>query len=133
MEHFSSNGLGYNKEEVNDFVDYVIKKTEENVTTIKSQYEEIRRLQDELEHYKRIENTLDTIYNEKKDLAEKEATFIINEAKDNASRIINDSLVKAKQLEMEKQAMDANLKIIKKKVRNCLLEQLNAVEDIETL
>lgn len=133
MEHFSSNGLGYNKEEVNDFVDYVIKKTEENVTTIKSQYEEIRRLQDELEHYKKLENTLDTIYNEKKDLAEKEATFIINEAKDNASRIINDSLVKAKQLEMEKQAMDANLKIIKKKVRNCLLEQLNAVEEIETL
>ena len=31
MEHFSSDGLGYNKSEVNEFVDYVIKKTEENI------------------------------------------------------------------------------------------------------
>ena len=45
MEHFSSDGLGYNKSEVNEFVDYVIKKTEENIYTIKSQLDEIKRLQ----------------------------------------------------------------------------------------
>ena len=48
MEHFSSDGLGYNKSEVNEFVDYVIKKTEENIYTIKSQLDEIKRLQEEL-------------------------------------------------------------------------------------
>ena len=37
---------GYKREEVNDFVDYVIRKTEENILTIKSQKEEIERLKE---------------------------------------------------------------------------------------
>ena len=66
-------------------------------------------------------------------LAEKEANLILSEAKDNANRIINDALIKAQKIEMEKQAFETNLKIIKKKVRNNLLEQLNRIEEIETL
>lgn len=133
MEHFSSDGLGYNKSEVNEFVDYVIKKTEENIYTIKSQLDEIKRLQEELDRYKSLESALLKANEDKKSLAEKEAELIVSEAKDNANRIINDALLKAQKVEMEKETFENNLKIIKKKVRNNLLEQLNKIEEIETL
>jgi len=133
MEHFNSDALGYNKSEVNEFVDYVIKKTEENIYTIKSQLDEIKRLQDELERYKNLESALLKANDDKVSLAEKEANLILTEAKDNANRIVNDALIKAQKIEMEKQTFEANLKIIKKKVRNNLIEQLNKLEEIETL
>lgn len=133
MEHFNSDALGYNKSEVNEFVDYVIKKTEENIYTIKSQLDEIKRLTDELNRYKEIESSLLKSHDDRISLAEKEANLILSEAKDNANRIINDALIKAQKIEMEKQAFETNLKIIKKKVRNNLLEQLNRIEEIETL
>ena len=70
---------------------------------------------------------------DKKNLAEKEAELIVSEAKDNANRIINDALLKAQKVQIEKETFENNLKIIKKKVRNNLLEQLNKIEEIETL
>jgi len=133
MEHFNSDTLGYNKTEVNEFVDYVIKKTEENIYTIKNQLDEIKRLTDELNRYKEIESSLLKSHDDRITLAEKEANLILTEAKDNANRIVNDALIKAQKIEMEKQTFETNLKIIKKKVRNNLLEQLNRLEEIETL
>ena len=44
---FSNNNSGYSKAEVNEFVDYVIKKTEDNILTIKKQKEEIEYLRKE--------------------------------------------------------------------------------------
>ena len=37
MDNFTNVTDGYRKEEVNEFVDYVIRKTEENILTIKKQ------------------------------------------------------------------------------------------------
>ena len=48
---------GYNKQEVNEFVDYVIKKTEENILTIKKQKDEIDYLKSENERLKRLEQS----------------------------------------------------------------------------
>ena len=76
MEHFNSDALGYNKTEVNEFVDYVIKKTEENIYTIKSQLDEIKRLTDELERYKNLESALLKANDDKISVAEKEANLI---------------------------------------------------------
>ena len=133
MDHFNSSGLGYDKNEVNEFVDYVIKKTEENVKTIKNQYEEINCLKEELEKYKKMESSMNYINEEKRLLAEKEANMIISEAKDNANKIVNDALIKSQKLNMEREVLESNIKLLKKKIRNNLLEQLNLVEDIETL
>lgn len=133
MDNFNEEHLGYRKQEVNEFVDYVIKKTEENIYTIKSQLDEIKRLQEEVARYKEIENALLKTNETSKENALKEARLIVSEAKDNANRIINDALLKAQKMEMEQQAFENNLKIIKKKIRNNLLEQLNRIEEIETL
>ncbi len=132
MDNFNEEHLGYRKQEVNEFVDYVIKKTEENISTIKSQKDEILRLTNELEEYKRLYLTNFKINNPSY-LSEKEADLIIKEAKDNASRIVNDALLKAEKVENQKELLNKSIKMYKKKIRSTLMEQLDILEDIEIL
>lgn len=140
MDNFNQSQMGYDKKEVNDFVDYVIKKTEENIDTIKSQNEEIKRLNLELEKYKKIESSYQylntqTEYTttEIKRLANQQADLIIKEAKDNGSRIVNDALIKAQKIQNDKELLNKNIIICKKKIRNALMEQLDLIEEIEML
>ena len=140
MDNFNQSQMGYDKKEVNDFVDYVIKKTEENIDTIKSQNEEIKRLNLELEKYKKIESSYQylntqTEYTttEIKRLANQQADLIIKEAKDNASRIVNDALIKAQKIQIDKELLNKNIIICNKKIRNALMEQLDLIEEIEML
>ena len=141
MDNFSNvHEGGYNRQEVNDFVDYVIKKTEENILTIKKQKEEIDYLQRENERlskledsYKYIQEKLENHANEVKANAKYEAELIIREAKDNASAIINDALLKSEKVLSDKERLNNTLKIYKKKVKTALIEQLEIIEDIEVL
>ncbi len=140
MDNFNSDNNGYNKNQVNDFVDYVIKKTEDNIYTITKLQEEVIRLQDELGKYKLREENYnyanknnEKLNYELKEVARKEADLIINEAKNNANRIVNDALLKAEKADLQKMALENNIKTIKKKLRSNLLQQLDMVEDIEIL
>jgi len=58
---------------------------------------------------------------------------IVQEAKDNANKIVNDALLKARKIEIEKEALNKSIKLYKKKIRNTLIEQLEMIEDIEIL
>lgn len=140
MNNFTNVTGGYNKEEVNQFVDYVIQKTEENILTIKRQKDEIEALKKENERLKKLENSylyiqtqVENTANELKSNAKYEAELILKEAKDNASVIVNDALIKAEKLEHEKELLIQSIKSYKKKVKASLLEQLEIVEDIEFL
>lgn len=133
MDNFNSSEYGYNKKEVNEFVDYVIKKTEDNILTIKRQNDEINRLQDELSYYKKFSASVDTFSNHNRELALKEANLIVQEAKDNANRIVNEALIKAKSIEAQKEVLNKNIRLYKRKLRNTLMEQLEMLEDIEIL
>ena len=132
MDNFNEERLGYRKEEVNEFVDYVIKKTEENISTIKSQKEEIARLTNELEEYKRL-YLVNSKMNNPSYYSEKEADLIIKEAKDNASRIVNSALLKAEKIENQKEILNKSIRMYKKKIRSTIMEQLDILEDIEIL
>ena len=131
---------GYKREEVNDFVDYVIRKTEGNILTIKSQKEEIERLKEENSRLKKLENSyayiqsqIENTANEIKANAKYEADLIIKEAKDNASTIVNDALLKAEKITNEREMLNQSMKSYKRRVKNALLEQLDLIEDIEIL
>ena len=131
---------GYNRREVNDFVDYVIKKTEENVLTIKKQKDEIEYLKSENARLKNLEqsygylqNQIENNANEIKANAKYEAELIIREAKDNASSIVNDALLKSQKLIDDRERLNQTLKAYKRKVKNALMEQLEIIEDIEVL
>lgn len=141
MDNFSNvQSGGYDRKEVNDFVDYVIKKTEENIITIRNQQQEIEFLKQENERLSKLENSYMYIQNEIENRANEikanakyEAELIIREAKDNASNIVNNALLKSEKLLSDKERLNDTLKIYKRKVRAALLEQLEIIDDIEVL
>lgn len=141
MNNFSNaQDGGYNRQEVNDFVDYVIKKTEENILTIKKQKEEIEYLKKENERLSRLEqsymyiqNQIENRANEIKANAKYEADLIMREAKDNASSIVNDALLKTEKINSDRERLNQTLKVYKRKVKAALLEQLEIMDDIEVL
>ncbi|MCI8568350.1 MAG: DivIVA domain-containing protein [Bacilli bacterium] len=140
MEKFSYEANGYNRNEVNQFIIDVIKETEGIMTKVKSQNNEISSLKRELEHYKNLENTLknaiikaeETSDNIKR-IAREESEMIITDAKHNASRIVNEALLKAEKIENKSEILEKNVKIFKRKLKIIMEQQMAVVDEIEVL
>ena len=140
MEKFSLEQNGYNKEEVNQFVGDVIKQTENIVKKCKAQQVEIDKLKNQLEHYKDAETNLKKtiIQAEKasdrlKEMAKEESIMIITDAKNNASRIVNEALLKADKIETKRDILEKNLQVFKRKLKLVVEQQMAVVEEIDTL
>jgi cell division initiation protein len=140
MKKFSYEANGYNRNEVNQFIGDVIVQTEGIIARVKSQNTEIEKLKAELEHYKNIEDTLkraimkaeETGDNIKK-MARDESELIVSEAKHNASRIVNEALLRAEKIENNADLLEKNMKIFKRKLKVIMEQQMAVVEEIEVL
>ena len=140
MEKFSYEANGYNRSEVNQFIGDVITQTEGIVTRCKQQHREIEKLKAELEHYKMLEDTLkvaiikaeETGDNIKR-MAREESEMIVTDAKHNASRIVNEALLKAEKIENNAEILEKNMKIFKRKLKLIMEQQMAVVEEIEVL
>ena len=140
MDKFNYEANGYNRAEVNKFVTDVIKETEGIIKKCKDQKKEIADLKDKLSHYEDLENTLkQSLINAEKTadnvkrLAREEADIIVSDAKHNASRIVGESLLKARKIEDEADRLEKNIKIFKRKLKIIVEQQMAVVEEIETL
>ncbi len=150
MEKFNRVVRGYDPNEVNAFLDEVIKKVELMVKDMKEKdrkIEELSRLEREnqllrgkLEQYRRTEETMNrAIFMAQKTSeqmrlnAHNERETIIEEAKRNANRIINEALLKAEKTEREADALKRNIVIFKKRVKDIIETQLEVVDQIEIL
>ena len=139
MERFSSSIKGYNVNEVNKFVDDTLKEYTSMLEKLKSKDAEIISLKQELEKYKTLSNMTETINmtydtsNQIKELARNEARTIIDDAKKNASRIVNDALLEAEKIEMKADSLRRNMTVFKRRLRSALQTQLQTVEDIEEI
>ena len=140
MDKFNYEANGYNRAEVNKFVTDVIKETEGIIKKCKDQKKEIENLKDKLSHYEDLENTLkQSLINAEKTadnvkrLAREEADIIVSDAKHNASRIVGESLLKARKIEQEADTLEKNVKIFKRKLKIIVEQQMAVVEEIETL
>ncbi len=140
MEKFHYETNGYNKEEVNDFIKKVISETEGIVTKCEEQKNKIKVLEEQLRTYHRVEATLkqSLINAEKtsddiKNGATEKANIIISDAKNDASRIINDALLRAEKIDQQTDILERNIKIFKRKLKIIVEQQLAVVEEIEVL
>lgn len=140
MEKFSYEANGYNRREVNQFIGDVITQTEGIITKCKTQNAEIEKLKAELIHYRNLEDTLkvaiikaeetgDSI----KRVAREESEMILGDAKHNASRIVNEALLKAEKIEVNAELLEKNMKIFKRKLKLIMEQQMAVVEEIEVL
>lgn len=150
MEKFNYEANGYNRREVNNFIEDVInqtsgivKKYSEQKETIKNQKDEIDNLKAKLNYYIGMESKLkESIEREKinsdqmKALARREADIIVDDAKNSASRIVNESLLRAEEIDSRTRIAERNLKVFKEKM-NIVIEQQKAIidqiDDIEIL
>ena len=140
MEKFSYEANGYNRNQVNQFVEEVITQNEGIIKRCKEQKNEIENLRQELEHYKNIETSLkDAIIRAEeagdniKRMAREESEMIVTDAKHNASRIVNEALLKAEKIEVQSERLQNNIKIFKRKLKLIIEQQMEVVDEIEVL
>mgnify|MGYP003459222169 FL=1 len=145
---FGISFYGYNKNEVNEFMNNVTNEYESMLDKLKKTNEEIKKLrednsklQGELEQYKNIEGTLrrtlvlaeesnQTIRKSAND----ESQVILEDAKKNASRIINDALLKAQKIQDDADNIKRDTIVYRNRVMNIIKEQkelLDKYDDIE--
>ena len=145
MQKFNKSIGGYNINEVNAFVDDVIKQVQtiiEEEQKIKNDIKEkdlkIKDLESIVERYKTNEHQLNaSIINAQdageyiKRVAKSEGDAIISEARKNASRIVGDALLRAQKTEYEAQMLKKNINLFKSRVRTMLNQQLDIVDDLD--
>lgn len=140
MKRFSIVNNGYDIEEVNKFVDIVIRKLEllnnENIT-YKKQIEalENRQKQDVNidEKLSRAILAAEEAADKMKKLAKAESTMMIEDAKRNANAIIHEALVQAEKTENEAEMLRKNITVYKNRVKSLLQAQLEIAEDLDSI
>lgn len=150
MEKFKRALRGYDPDEVNRFLDQIIKQVEEMIEEIKDRDSKIIelekiaqenvRLKDKIEQYERMEGTLNKALlmaqktsEQIKLSAHQESTILLEEAKQNASRIVNEALLRAEKTELEVNMLKRNVNIFKRRLRDIIETQLEIVDDIEKI
>lgn len=148
MEKFNRVLRGYDPDEVNNFLDHVIAEVEKMVSEIKTKDEEIVSLKAELvkqdslksklANYERLEDTMNKAIfmaqktsEQMKVNAHNEAQLIMDDAKKNASRIVNEALLRAEKTEMEANMLRRNINVFKRRIKAIIEEQLESVEEID--
>ena len=122
---------GYNVDEVDDFLDDLTLDYSKNYKELTELRDKVAELNNSLEHYKTIEETLQntllmaqTTAEDVKKVARQQADQIINEAKGNAQKqasdLDNEIVLKKKELDDVKKQFD----IYKAKMESLLISQL---------
>lgn len=137
MEKFSTALRGYEKEEVNNFIDSTIRQVEAMVEELSSKNSELREAKEKLARYEKLEETLNRAILKAEEtsdgirsMARKQSEIIVEEAKNNANRIVNEALLKAEKTEIETATLQKNLKVFKARLKNIVEAQLEIIEDI---
>lgn len=140
MKKFSKEFNGYNKEEVNAFLNDTISQIEKVLAKLERQQSEISSLKNQIVHYQDIERSLNLALANAQEvgenirkMAQNEARSIVDEAHRNANRIVNDALIRNEKIELKTENAERNLRLLKRKLRNIIEQQLEIVEEIEIL
>ncbi|MFE5319851.1 DivIVA domain-containing protein [Paenibacillus sp. NPDC056579] len=130
-KEFGRSFRGYDEDQVNEFLDQVIKDYEALIRENKDLQNQLATIQERLDHFANIEETLSkTIIiaqeaaDEVKSNSKKEAQLIIKEAEKNADRIINESLAKSRKIAVEIEELKKQASIYRTRFRTLLEAQL---------
>ena len=150
MEKFTRVPDGYNPSEVNQFLDQVIeqvgiiikesKEKDERIKELERKLADTEKMSDKLSQYQRMEQTLSkAIYmaqktaDQMRTMAYQERDTILEEAKNNANRIVNDSLLKAEKTRDEADMLKRNVNIFKRRIRNIVEAQIEIIDELDKI
>lgn len=135
-KEFSRGFRGYDEDEVNEFLDQVIKDYELILREKKELEEKVNVLNERLDHFTNIEETLNKSLvvaqeaaEEVKRNAQKEAKLIIKEAEKNADRIVNEALSKARKIALEIEELKKQSKVFRTRFKMLIEAQLDMLNN----
>src|SRR5690625_2333308 len=135
-KEFTRGFRGYQEDEVNEFLDQVIKDYEITIRAKKDLEKEVEELNEKVEHFVKIEDTLNKSIVIAQDTAEelkanahKEAKLIIKEAEKNADRIINEALGESRKIAMETEELKRQAKVFRTRMKMLIEAQLDMVDN----
>jgi len=135
-KEFSRKLRGYDEDEVNEFLDQIIKDYEALIRENKELQAKVAELEEKLGHFSNIEETLSKALivaqdaaDELKNNSKKEAQLIIKEAEKNADRIINEALAKSRAIALEMEELKKQATIYRTRFRALLEAQIEMLKD----
>lgn len=134
-KEFGRGFRGYDEDEVNEFLDQVIKDYELIIREKKDLEERVKDLTERLTYFSNIEETLNKSIIVAQEAAEEvrrnsqtEAKLIVKEAEKNADRIINEALTKSRKIAIEIDELKKQSKVFRNRFRMLIKAQLEMVE-----
>ncbi|QGH34443.1 DivIVA domain-containing protein [Gracilibacillus salitolerans] len=135
-KEFARGFRGYDEDDVNEFLDQVIKDYETVIREKKDLKEKVDQLNEKISHFSNIESTLNKSIlvaqetaEEVKENAKKESKLIIKEAEKNADRIINEALHKSRTIALEVEELKKQAKVFRTRLKMLVEAQLDLVEN----
>ncbi len=141
-KEFGRGFRGYQEDEVNEFLDQIIKDYEMLLREKKELEDRLKQTDERVGHFTTIESTLQKSIVVAQEAAEevrrnsqKEAKLIVREAEKNADRIVNESLTKARRIAMEIDELKKQSKVFRNRFKMLVEAQLDLIDtdDWETL
>ena len=134
MRRFSIVNQGYNIDEVNHFIDVVIKKLEklsEENTNYLTQLETLKKQSNQNVDVKVASAIVaaQEASDRMKQLARDEADLIIREAKDNASAIVQEALIHAQKTEQEYEVLKKKCNVYRAQMESLAKAQLELCQN----
>lgn len=131
-KEFTRGFRGYAEDEVNEFLDQIIKDYEIVLREKKELEEKIKMMSEQMNHYNSLEDTLQKSIvvaqeaaGEVRRNSEKEAKLIVKEAEKNADRIVNDALAKARKITIEIDELKKQSKVFRNRFKMLVEAQLD--------
>ncbi|CAM4041721.1 DivIVA domain-containing protein [Lederbergia lenta] len=133
-KEFGKKMRGYDEDEVNEFLDQIIKDYELILREKKELEDKLTSTNERLGHFSSIEDTLhksivvaQEAAEEVRGNAQKEAKLIIREAEKNADRIVNESLSKARKIALEIEELKKQSKVFRTRFKMLIEAQLDLI------
>jgi len=130
-KEFRKGFRGYVEDEVDEFLDEVVKEFENLLKENVKLKDEIEKLAGQVENYRQLEQTLhntlivaQSTAEEVKTAGKKEADLIIREAEANAVRIVEEAHEKARLIVNENEEVHRQTQVVKTRLRTLLQAQL---------
>jgi cell division initiation protein len=131
-KEFGRGFRGYDEDEVNDFLNQVIKDYELIIREKKELEDQLATQTERLRYFSSIEETLNKSIviaqetaEEVKRNAHKEAKLLVREAEKNADRIVNESLSKARKIAVEIEELKKQSKVFRTRFKMLMEAQLD--------
>ncbi|NYF24157.1 DivIVA domain-containing protein [Sporosarcina sp. JAI121] len=134
-KEFASKFRGYDEDEVNEFLEQIMKDYENVLEENKTLKSSLKQSTEQVSHFNAIEQTLQKSILVAQEAAEdvrrnsmKESKLIIKEAEKNADRIVNEALSRARRISVEVEDLKKQSKVFRARFKMLIEAQLDLIQ-----